>query len=124
MGFDGLNRDELYSHRMQLPLPTPQVCSHRMQPESQKLLHNQYYNLKTSCPILVSFSYPLGTSSIPLQHSIRSVEHLTCSTAKAVESAAPMENPTGFTTGLGQVFDLPTLTTALLRNFFYQTFVG
>jgi hypothetical protein len=41
-----------------------------------------------------------------------------------VESAALMENPAGFTTGLGQVFDLPTLTTALLRNFFYQTFLN
>jgi hypothetical protein len=158
---------------MQLPLPTPKICSHRMQLESQKLLHNQYCNLKTARPILLSLSYSLkssrlptarlarrsalstvlrpvlrsgptgdralltcppesvgsggtsafyptkGTSSIPLQHSIRSVEHLACNTAKAVESAALMENPAGFTTGLGQVFDLPTLTTALLRNFFY-----
>jgi hypothetical protein len=163
---------------MQLPLLTPKICSHRMQPESQKLLHNQYCNLKTARPILLSLSHSFrssklptgrlarrsalstvlrpvlrsasaprvtgpclrarwkasapeehrslcptkGTSSIPLQHSIRSVEHLACSTAKAVESAALMENPTGFTTGLGQVFDLPTLTTSATKKLFSELF--
>jgi hypothetical protein len=165
---------------MQLPLPTPRICSHRMQPKSQKLLHDQYCNLKTACLILLSFGHffrnlklptarlarrsalsivlrPVlrsasalrvtgsclralwkasapeehwsfcptrGTDFIPLQHGIGSLEHLSRSTTKAVESAALMENPSRFTTGLGQVFDLPTLTTTLLRNFFYQIFLS